>query len=83
MTDEIKPRLVKCFAGVFPNLTETAIPTASQDTVKEWDSVAAITLVTVIQEEFMIEIDLEELETMTSFPRIHQYLKTRLSATQT
>lgn len=81
MTDEIKPRLVKCFAAVFPGLPETAIPAAAQDTVKEWDSVAAITLVTVIQEEFAMEIDLDELETMTSFARIHEYLHRRLSAT--
>jgi len=80
MTDEIKARLVKCFAAVFPELPETAIPAASQETVARWDSVAAITLVTVIQEEFAMEIDLEELENMTSFSRIYEHLKNRLSA---
>jgi len=36
----------------------------------DWDSVAQVTLLTVIGEEFGIEIDFEEFEGATSFEEI-------------
>jgi len=66
MTD-IENRIVACFAMVFPNLTPDQIAAANSATVPEWDSVAQINLLTVIGEEFGIEIDFEEFEGATSF----------------
>lgn len=78
MTD-VEPRLIKCFAAVFPGLPAQQIPLASMDTVEAWDSVATVTLVTVLEEEFGIQIELEALERFVSFHSIRNYL-TELSA---
>jgi len=63
MTD-IERRLATCFSLVFPDLTPEEIPRATMTSVGSWDSVASINLVAVIEEEFGIEVDLEELGEM-------------------
>lgn len=75
--DDVKPKLTECFQIVFPDLKEKDIPAASQDTVAEWDSVAAITLVNVIEEQFGIEMDLDELADLDSFAKVLAYLQQR------
>jgi acyl carrier protein len=72
--DSIANRLTNCFRTVFPNLPETEIPAASQATVPAWDSVNAIMLVNVIEEEFEIQMDFDRLAELDSFSRIHDYL---------
>jgi acyl carrier protein len=75
--DDVKPKLVECFQIVFPDLKEKDIPTASQETVAEWDSVAAITLVNVIEEQFEIEMDLDDVADLDSFDKVLAYLQQR------
>ena len=75
---ETKNRLVKCFETVFPDLGEEKIPGASQATVPTWDSIAAITLVNVIEDEFQFQMDLEALPDLNSFERILTYVNTQL-----
>ena len=70
----ITPRLTACFQTVFPDLPAAEIPAASQATVAAWDSVAAITLVNVIEEEFGFEMDLDQLADLDSFSRILDYV---------
>lgn len=72
--DTINPRLVNCFRTVFPSLSEEDISHATQSTVEGWDSIAAITLVNVIEEEFGIQMDMDALADLDSFERIHEYL---------
>ena len=74
--DDTKQRLANCFHTVFPDLPESQIPSAQQSGVKDWDSVAAITLVNVIEEEFGIELDLDKIADLDSFEKIAAYLKT-------
>lgn len=74
----INQRMQRCFQAVFPNLAEPEIAMASVDTVSEWDSVAMITLMTVIEEEFHVTLDFEELETLRSFEAIVAALQARL-----
>jgi acyl carrier protein len=52
------------------------IPMADQGSVESWDSVAAITLVSVIEDEFQVTLDLELLPELTSFAAILAYLQT-------
>jgi acyl carrier protein len=73
---ETKDRLLKCFEIVFPQLERAEIPDASQANVPAWDSIAAITLVNVIEDEFAFTIDLEALPELDSFERILAYIKT-------
>lgn len=63
-------RLSRCFSAVFPNLPESQITAASVETVEGWDSVAAATLITTIEEEFGVEFDVEAVGTLTSYAAI-------------
>lgn len=75
--DETRQRLTGCFQLVFPDMPEAAIASASQATVAEWDSVAAITLVSVVEEEFGISLDLDDLADLDSFERVAEYVSQR------
>jgi acyl carrier protein len=76
--DDTRKRLTNCFQVVFPDLPEATIPTASQATISEWDSVAAITMVGVIEDEFGVELDLDDLADLDSFQKIEAYIQKRL-----
>jgi len=75
--NEVRGRLVRCFSVVFPQLSADQIPTASVQTVQEWDSLAAVTLVAVLQEEFAVEIDFGDLPQLESFDAVLRYLGSR------
>jgi acyl carrier protein len=65
--DNVPERLSNCLTSVFPRLTPEQISAASATNVEEWDSIAQVTLLTVIGEEFNVDIDFEEFEGATSF----------------
>lgn len=75
----LRERLQKCFSAVFPNLSAEEISVASPASVGSWDSVAAITLVNVLEEEFGISIDPEDFEELVSFDLILDYLERKVS----
>ena len=75
--DDTKTKLVECFQIVFPVLNAKDIPKATQENVAAWDSVAAITLVSVIEEQFGIELDLDDLAELDSFEKVCTYLNQR------
>lgn len=72
--DNVRERLVDCFHTVFPSLTEAEIVSASQGSIAKWDSVATITLVNVIEDEFGIELDLDQLGELDSFDSISRHV---------
>lgn len=74
---ETEHRLVRCFSSVFPNLAADEIRAASIETVGEWDSLASVTLVAVLQEKFGVEIDLGDLPELISFDAVLRYLEVR------
>jgi len=76
--DETRRRLTNCFQVVFPDLPDDAIATASTATVANWDSVAAITLMNVVEDEFGLEMDLDDLADLDSFEKLNGYLLKRL-----
>jgi acyl carrier protein len=77
--DETATKLEQCFRIAFPTLDPAAIPLASVDRVPAWDSVAQITLLNLIGEEFAIDIDFEEFEGATSFPEVLARLRQHLN----
>jgi acyl carrier protein len=72
--DSTESRLVKVFETVFPDVPRERIQSASQENVGAWDSVAAITLMNVIEEEFEIQLDFDKAAELTSFGEILSYL---------
>jgi acyl carrier protein len=73
--DEMETRLARCFSSVFPELTAEQIRGASMDSVPAWDSLAAVTLVAVLQEEFGLQINLIDLPELVSFAAVQNYVR--------
>jgi acyl carrier protein len=76
--DETRQRLTNCFQVVFPDLPQETLASASTATVPAWDSIAAITLMNVIEEEFGFQMDLDDLADLDSFAKVYSYLQKRL-----
>jgi acyl carrier protein len=68
-------RLANCFSLVFPSLSPAQIPSATASTVSGWDSIAQVNLLSLIGEEFNIDIDFEEFEGATSFGALFDRLR--------
>jgi len=77
--DDARQRLTNCFQVVFPNLPAQNIAEASTKTVAEWDSVAGLTLMTVVEDEFKLQIDLDDLAGLDSFESFYSYLQKRMA----
>ncbi len=71
---DLDDRLVRCFLSVFPELGDEEIRSASAESLSAWDSLATVTLVAVLQEEFGLEIDPGDLEKFVSFGRVRSYV---------
>jgi len=67
-------RLIRCFASVFPTLSEDEIRQTSAESTGIWDSLSAVTLAAVIQEEFEMEIDPVILPQLDSFEAFRSYI---------
>lgn len=73
--DETQARLIECFSAIFSELGADEIVQASADSVEGCDSVASVTLFAMVEEEFGIDIDAEEVEAFISVGRILDYLE--------
>jgi acyl carrier protein len=72
--NDLDQRLITCFTAVFPDLSPDQIRAATQDTVAAWDSVAYINLMSLIESEFGLVLEYEEIEKLSSFAQIAQRL---------
>lgn len=72
---EIKSRLVNCFGTAFPELAPQEIPTVSMGSLASWNSLAGITLLSLIEEEFAISISPDDAADLVSFELILDYLQ--------
>ena len=73
--DSVEQRLVRCFSSVFPELNEEQIRNASVESVTAWNSLAAVTLVAVLQEEFGLQVNLGDLPSLVSFAAVQNYVR--------
>ena len=73
--NDTQARLAKCFAAVFPELSDPEIQMASPASVGSWDSLASVTLISVLEEEFNVEIAPEDVEQLVSFQLVLDYLR--------
>lgn len=72
---ELESRLVNCFTTAFPELARQEIPVVSVASLASWDSLAGITLFSLIEEEFGITISPDDTAGLISFELILDYLK--------
>jgi acyl carrier protein len=75
---ELDDRLTRCFASVFPALPRDQIHAASVESVPAWDSLAAVTLIAVLEQEFNIQIDLMEMPELTSYQAVREFLQRQI-----
>lgn len=78
MTD-ISSRVNQCFLNVFPGLETKDLPGANQAGLTEWDSVAHVTLLSAIGEEFQIDIEDEAFESLTSYSLVVDFVEKQLA----
>jgi hypothetical protein len=75
--DELEKRLVRCFRAAFPRYNgnlELLEPSATTD----WDSLASVTLLTLIQDEFNVEVAQDDLNALRSFQSTEVFLRKRI-----
>jgi hypothetical protein len=72
--NDLHQRLAQCFSLVFPDLKSSEVYSASSSSVAAWDSMAAIILANVIEEEFRVKLDYDVLPELVSFDLILNYL---------
>jgi acyl carrier protein len=75
-----RDRLTNCFLSVFPELSSDEVASASSETVHGWDSVAGVTLLAVVEEEFGIQLEGVDLSRFTSFRGFLTYLENNVPA---
>jgi acyl carrier protein len=75
----VRARLRDCFAAVFPSAAPGELEQASTETRADWDSLATVRLVAVVEEEFEVVLELEDLEQLNSFERVYQLVEARLA----
>jgi acyl carrier protein len=73
--DDTRDRLVRCFSAVFPSLSPDAITRASVSNIDVWDSVASVTLLATVEEEFGIEMEIQDLADLVSFEKVLEHLR--------
>lgn len=73
-------RLSKIFSAIFPELTPEEIRVASPASVAAWNSLATINIVSLVEEEFGIDIPPDRFEDMGSFELVLEYLNEAVPA---
>ena len=71
---EVDDRLLRCFASVYPTISETEIQACDVALLFETDSLAGVTLVSVIDQEFGVDMDISDLLSLKSFAVISEFL---------
>lgn len=71
---DLRDRLIRCFQTVFPDLDSTQIPEVQLENTAGWDSITAVVLLSVIEEEFDLRIPPSEIGRLQSFTATLAYL---------
>jgi acyl carrier protein len=79
--NDTRRRLLHCFTSVFEGFTEEQLAGASVSSLEGWDSVAMVTLVSVVEEEFQVRVKSSDLGELTSFDSFCRYVDARARET--
>ncbi len=72
-----RSRLIGCFSAVFADLDEYEIPGVTTQNFAKWDSLANFSLIVVIEEEFGIRIEHDDVDRLVSFESILDYIQSK------
>jgi acyl carrier protein len=75
--NDTKQKVARCFSAVFPDIGPDEIPRASTASLAAWDSVAHVTLLSAIAEEFGLNFELDDFEELVSYALIVDYLESK------
>ena len=76
--NDIEEKVARCFSAVFPDLRPEEIPRSSMASLAAWDSLAHVTLLSSIGEEFGLDLDMDDFEALVSYALIVDYLESKL-----
>ena len=65
-----RDRVLDCFRAVFPSVPDDQLLRASAGKLPAWDSIAQVTLLSVIEEDLGVTFSLDRHEHLTSFDAI-------------
>jgi acyl carrier protein len=72
---ELDHRLVRCFLSVFPAFTEDTMRTGTNEFVDDMDSLAGVTLAALIDEEFNVQLDSDQLSKLRTVDSVQRYIE--------
>jgi len=75
----IEDRIKSIFCNIFQLSVLDITDTTSRETVDKWDSLQHLNLVISLEEEFKIELDIEEIEGMSDFPKVCQIVSMKMT----
>jgi len=75
VTGDATTRLQMCFAAVFPSVPNQQLSSLQAAVCDEWDSLATVTLVATVEEEFGTKIASEDAAELVSFQGFVEYLR--------
>ena len=64
---DLRQRLERCFLVAFPSASAAGIRRASIGSLPEWDSLVAVNLVALVEEEFNISLPVDAISRLVSF----------------
>lgn len=70
----IEDRLLGVFQAAFQDATDDALRAADATTFEDWDSLATVTVISLVQEEFDVDIAPDEAVELLSFEKLKAFL---------
>ena len=77
--DDVERRVLQCFSVVFDAVPREQLVELRHEDSADWDSVAHVTLLALLAEEFAFEIDFEAAQEMTSFKLAVQMVRDQVA----
>ena len=64
-----------CFEALFPGVPQAELRAGDSTSIAGWDSIALVTLIAAVEEEFGLTIPLDSYANLTSFRAFMRYLE--------
>jgi len=72
--NDLEEKLADCFEAALPGIGRNELRKASMKATPGWDSVVTITLLSLIEESFGVQTQAADIEKLTSFESMRDYL---------